>query len=87
MANMRAKLKLESVTKTEHGETLNFMAVCGSGKTADGIDEDNTYSKYTPSASLTMYVNNPALIGKFVPGEKYYVNFELAAIPPVAAGA
>ena len=41
----------------------------------DGSDENNTYAKWTPTAELTMTVNNPALLGKIRPGEEYYLDF------------
>jgi hypothetical protein len=73
---MRAKVKIESVLHTEYGEMLKMRAVSRSvAYPADGSDEDNTYSKFTPSASLEITVNNPALFGQFSPGEKYYVDF------------
>ena len=76
MTTMRAKLRLDSVTQHENGETLKFHAVCKSGAyPAEGLDEDNTFAKFTPSASCEIYVANPALFGKFKPGEKYYVDF------------
>ena len=74
--SMRAKMKLTEVTQSEHSETLTFSAVCK--KTAygsDGLDEDNTFATFTPSASVMMRVSNPALRGKFTPGEVYYVDF------------
>ena len=76
---MRAKLKIESVTAFEGGEKLKFHAVCKTGSyPADGSDEDNTYAKFSPSASLEIAVMNPALHGQFKPGEKFYVDFTKA---------
>ena len=76
MTVMRAKFVLQSVTATEHAETLLFNAVCKpNGYPADGLDEDNTYAKFSPSAKLEMTVTNPALWGKLRPGAKYYVDF------------
>ena len=73
---MRAKLKLNSVVATEGSEILKFNAVCKpTGYPADGLDEDNTFAKFSPSAELTITVNNPALHGKFKPGQKFYVDF------------
>lgn len=70
---MRAKLRVTSVKKTEgEQEVLEMTAV------VSGSEEDNTYSKYTPSANLTMVVSNPDLLGKFSPGQKLYVDFTLA---------
>lgn len=73
---MRAKLKLTSVSLTESSNQLKFSAVCkSSAYPADGLDEDNTYAKFSPSVELSMTVNNPALLGKFHPGQKFYVDF------------
>ena len=46
-----------------------MSAVCGK------TPEDNSFSQATPSASLTMQVNNPAVRGAFKPGQKFYVDF------------
>jgi hypothetical protein len=79
MNEMRAKFTVYSVTKHEGFETLKFNAVgkkdCKYGP--EGEDEDNTYARYTPSAVLEMTVTNPALIGKFVPGQVYRLDFSL----------
>ena len=77
---MRAKMVVESVTATEHGENLKMRAVCKNGQyPEDGSDEDNTFAKFSPSASLEIYIANPALYGKFKPGQKFYVDFTEAA--------
>ena len=79
MTKMRAKMQLHSIEVSQSGEKLKFSAVCKTGGYSDsGLDEDNTYAKFTPSASLEIYVSNPELHGKFKPGEKYYVDFTLA---------
>jgi len=82
MSKMRAKLRLQSVEQLSNGlapgvtaEKLTFSAVCSKGFGPNGESEDNTFARYTPTASLTMHVNNPDLIGKFVPGASYYVDF------------
>ncbi|WP_204367562.1 hypothetical protein [Janthinobacterium sp. HH01] len=41
----------------------------------DGSDEDNSFARWTPSAELTMTINNPDLLGKFKVGDKFYVDF------------
>lgn len=68
---MRAKLQIESVTKTDYAEELKFHAVYGGDKNS----EDNTFSEATPSASLTMQITNKALHGQFKEGQKFYVDF------------
>jgi len=77
MTTMRAKLQVSSVQKHEGGnETLNFHGVAkSSAYPADGLDEDNTFAKWSPSVSMSIQVANPALWGKFQAGDKFYVDF------------
>ncbi len=77
MSNMRAKMAVSGVEKLlSGGEKLKFNAVAKSGSyPPDGSDEDNSYAKFTPSASLEIVVMNPALFGQFNTGQKYYVDF------------
>lgn len=87
---MRAKMRVASVTEgvlpagagepSKYNETLTFQAVAKSdGYPADGNDEDNTFAKWSPSATLTIDVRNPALWGRFAPGDTFYVDFTPAA--------
>lgn len=79
MSNMRAKFQIQTVTKFAGGETLKLSAVGKSGNyPSDGSDEDNTFAKFTPSASCEICITNPALLGQFEPGQKYYVDFTAA---------
>lgn len=87
MSKMRAKLQVGMVQEHFHGpegaksqETLTMHAVCRSNGYADtdGLDEDNTYAKYSPGASLVINIANPALFGQFKVGDKYYVDFTQA---------
>ena len=73
---MRAKLQIESVTSKVGHEVLKFHAVGKSGSyPADGLDEDNSFATWTPSASLEITISNPALHGQFKAGQKFYVDF------------
>lgn len=73
---MRAKMVVDAVTQWPSSENLSFSAVCkSSGYPADGSDEDNSFARWTPTASVTMTVTNPALHGKFKSGDKFYVDF------------
>lgn len=76
---MRAKVRLAHITKFESSEALEFNAVAAKEYNPDGKDEDNTYAKFSPSASFKITVANPDLIGKFAPGETYYVDFTPAS--------
>lgn len=79
MPNMRAKFQVNRIEQFANSETVHFNAVCKpDGYPADGSDEDNTYAKWSPSAECKINITNPALVGQFAVGEKYYVDFSLA---------
>lgn len=77
MATMRAKMKIESVTRTQYGEKLRFSAVYGGSTNA----EDNTFASATPNATFEMDISNKELHGKFNPGDTFYVDFAPADVP------
>jgi len=76
---MRAKMQVISVKQSETQLDLTMMAVGGgkveSGYPTTGEDEDNTYARWTPTADLTMAIQNPDLFGRFHEGQKFYVDF------------
>lgn len=76
---MRAKLRVSNVNKHGSYEELFFSAVSkNGGYPEDGSDENNTFAMWTPTAELTMTVNNPNLFNKFEVGQEFYVDFTLA---------
>lgn len=77
MRTMRAKFQINTVTMFQSGqEQLKMNAVAKSGAyPADGSDEDNTYAKFSPAGELSLTIANPALLGKFKPGDKFYLDF------------
>lgn len=64
-----AKMVVREVKSTEFSDTVTMNAVYGGGNNA----EDNTFSKATPSATLTMVIDNPEAQGILKPGRKFYV--------------
>lgn len=78
MPTMRAKLNLNRIEQSMSSERLYFNAVCAKSYPADGSDEDNTYAKFSPQAEFSITITNPALLGQFNVGEKYYVDFTQA---------
>lgn len=82
---MRAKMQVAAVKRLV-GADGNVMAeelaahpVCGGAPFGpNGESEDNTFARFTPSGSLSLTVHNPDLLGKFKPGQKFYVDFTLA---------
>jgi hypothetical protein len=85
MTTMRAKMRVSSVTKySPECEALELHGVAKKDAyPADGSDEDNTFAKFSPSVNLKITIANPALIGKFNPGDTFYVDFTPV---PVAGG-
>lgn len=61
-------------------ETLTMHAVAASKYPEDGSDEDNTFAKFSPGATLSINIANPALFGKFKVGDTYYVDFTPAVV-------
>lgn len=73
---MRAKMRCHSVTPSGDGEILKFYAVSkNSAYPDDGSDEDNNYARWSPSAELSINIQNPNLKGKIANGDTFYVDF------------
>ena len=82
MTTMRAKLQVTFVheyfygpEKSKSGEVLSMCGVCKNKYDETGLDEDNTFAKFSPSADFKINIANPALWGKFAVGQKFYVDF------------
>lgn len=69
--SFRAKLTVMELRPSGEGVHATFAAVYDSAN----VPEDNSYAKYTPSASFSMQVDNPAVIEQLAPGKKFYVDF------------
>jgi hypothetical protein len=77
---MRAKMQIHSVTQFQGTEQIKLSAVCGKAPFGnEGESEDNTYARWTPSGELSLTISNPNLIGKFKPGQKFYIDFTEAS--------
>ena len=75
-AFMRAKMVVSKVERFANLDTVTMTAVAKSGAYgADGVDEDNTYAKFSPQGSLLLSIANPVLLGKIDPGTKFYIDF------------
>lgn len=60
-------------------ESVKFRAVCKSdGYGEDGMDENNTFAKFSPTADLSINICNPNLFGKLNEGDQFYVDFTKA---------
>lgn len=80
MTPMRAKMAVRSVEAHREKnvvtqEIVTMSAVFASKYPEDGSDEDNTYARFTPTASLSITIRNPDLLGKYEVGQTFYVDF------------
>lgn len=73
---MRAKMVVREVHQFQGSENLRLVAVGPKeAYPADGTDENNTFAKWTPTAELTITINNPNLLGQFKPDQEFYLDF------------
>lgn len=81
MTTMRAKVRISGIEKHENTghDRLDFVFPAKDGPyPSDGSDEDQSFASYTPSASLSMTIANPNLIGRFSVGDTFYIDFSPA---------
>lgn len=85
---MRAKLQVGFVQehydwqdKTKKAsETLTMHGVAKKdGYPPDGLDDDNTFARWSPQADFRITITNPELWDKFRAGDKFYVDFTPAS--------
>ncbi len=70
---LKAKMKASYVTDFgNQNKGVKLTAVTGDS------EENKTFSKYTPNATLEMTINNPAALDFFVAGDEYYLTFDKA---------
>ncbi|MGW1422656.1 hypothetical protein ACWAT4_21380 [Bradyrhizobium manausense] len=80
-AFMRAKMQVNKVERFTGSDRITCNAVAAKSYPADGSDEDNTYANFSPSGELSLTIANPSLLGMIEPGQKFYLDFTLAAEP------
>lgn len=74
-ATLRLKMSISSVKSScdqngvKSSEEIALQAVYGPEGSPNA-----QWSKWTPSANLTMHVSNPAAFGKVLPGQFYFVD-------------
>jgi hypothetical protein len=71
---VRAKFSCISIQKSPDNSTavLNLSAV------TTGSVENESWSKYTPSGHLKMFISNPAAFEQFEQGKEYYLDIQPA---------
>ncbi|MEI7829349.1 MAG: hypothetical protein WCI31_06250 [Prolixibacteraceae bacterium] len=74
MSTVKAKLVCTSVTPVDgEQKVVKFQAV------VSGSEENKSFSRWTPSANLEMWISNETPAGEyFEAGKEYYLNFEAA---------
>lgn len=70
---VRAKFKLTSITAHDgNGDARSFTFYPVQD---DGIPENQSFNKWTPSGELKIYVTNPQVIQEWKLGDSYYLDF------------
>lgn len=72
MSLVRAKFKVESVTKSESGSSIKLRPVTG------GSPENEKFFKYTPFGEINIGTVNPEAAAQFEPGNEFFVDFTKA---------
>ena len=76
MEILLAKFKVGSTTNFGNNNVqANLSAV------TNDSEENKSFSKYTPNASLQMHITNPEALDFFEPGEEYILEFRKAEKP------
>ena len=60
-----------TVSSEKYSEAVKLRAVYSS----DPNSENYSWSKYTPSAEISLNISNPSAWGKFEVGKEYYIDF------------
>lgn len=76
MKKMRCKVSIQEVRLHSVTETIIARPVCRqSPYPENGLDEDNTFSKFSPSGEFQLTIANPDLLGAYKPGQEFYVDW------------
>lgn len=83
MKTMRAKFRVTQVeVVNETYQNVTMHAVSEAPFDQDGVSEDNSFARWTPSGELRMAIQNPDLMGVLQEGQKYYLDFTPAVTEP-----
>lgn len=72
MGSVQAKMVCELVTTWGSQEEVKFHAVTGTN------EENKSWSKYTPSGTLSLLITNEHLFGVFRPYKEYIITIDEA---------
>lgn len=74
---MRCKMWVTSVlhSKEADGTTSEEKVTLAAVYSSDPATENARWSKWTPSANLTIHISNPEAFGKLSAGHEFFVDF------------
>lgn len=72
---VRCVLRVDSVEPAYEGAPETAQRVRMSAMYDDMTPEAQRFAQYTPSAHFDHIVDNPALVGFYVPGREFWVDF------------
>jgi hypothetical protein len=78
MGTVRTKFKVNSKTELAWGFAIDLSAVHG------GSPENDSFFKFTPSASMTLQTINADAAASFIVGAEYYIDITPANNPEVS---
>ncbi|AOY88635.1 hypothetical protein BKP64_10895 [Marinobacter salinus] len=70
--SVRAKFKVESVTKFDNGNSVKLSPV------TSGSEENESFFHYTPFGTIEIGTINENAAADFTPGAEFYVDFTKA---------
>lgn len=68
--NVRAKFKCHGENRSMYSSSVEYQF---SAVSADEVEENRKYHRYTPQGQLSIHVDNPQV--KFELGKSYYIDF------------
>lgn len=74
MEKVRARMKVQGVKKVSLGAPGSAEITLGA-EYDTSIPEDERFARATPSASMTMFIDNPAAVEFFELGASFYLDF------------
>jgi hypothetical protein len=73
---VRAKFQVTKVAQSCYGPNLNVgTEITLTPQYDTSVEEDRRFSKYTPSGTILLYVDNPPAAEQLALGKYFYVDF------------
>lgn len=75
MSVLRCKVRVNTVYHAKNADGTTDHEVVKLTAVYSGSEENKQWSKWTPSASFELQINNPEAFGKLSNGHEFYVDF------------